>query len=757
MAEKIGGVYIEIQAKMGSLEADLKRLEARMQQTNNSASGMSSTFSGMGKYLAAGAIATGLYQVGKAALSAAAQMESNKIALTTMLGSAEKAKQLLKDMTEFAASTPFDLPGVVDAGKRMLAFGFTADEIIPKLRQIGDVASGLSQPIGDMVYLFGQIKTQGKAMTQDLNQFANRGVPIFDEVAKAMGVPKEAVRKLAEEGKITYNVIAKAFDNMTKEGSKFGGLMEAQAQSLGGKWSNFQDNLGKAATILGNEMAPVAKDLLDIGTQLLSKFTAKDMPDSITMTGSIIKDVNALLNGTKDHIDQIVEAMGETESDALYQNVVNTERTADGVAGHFEEILGYFDKTTGQYENLNGAAAMYVAYTSGDIKLKQEQISKLERLLALGKEMTKEAQSVNAIRMSLGDAYADVVEKAYEAQKKTEAKDKANPDPGKWKQQKKAAQDLIDTINKDYVNALGTVDQKIDLQLDALQKQYDEVANKYKKNLIDYKQYEESKDKINEQYAALQRARFLANLEAMMNKYNQAAGGLTQLSGQLSQLVTMSASNQTAEIDNKLTKQLEAIDIAYQKEVEGINNSVMSQKEKDAALKALDEQKARDEKAAQAKAEKEKRRIARDTAKIQKQISIFETVVTTPTAAMQAYKAMAGIPIVGPALGAIAAAAATALGIAKIKLIKDQPLPALAQGGIIPASPQGTQFIAGEAGSSEAVIPLNSQGINILKQALQGSASERAVYLNVYINDDYNGLYRASRDGRVMIDKRAIV
>lgn len=751
MADKIGGVYIEIQAKMGTLEADLKRLEAKLNSTNDTASNVSSTFSNMGKYLAGGAIATGLYQVGKAALSAAADMESNQIALTTMLGSTEKAKQLLKDMTEFAASTPFDLPGVVDAGKRMLAFGFTADEIIPKLRQIGDVASGLSQPIGDMVYLFGQIKTQGKAMTQDLNQFANRGVPIFDEVAKAMGVPKEAVRKLAEEGKITYNVIAKAFDNMTKEGSKFGGLMEAQAQSLGGKWSNFQDNLGKAATILGNEMAPVAKDLMEIGTNLLAKFSAKDAPDTISMTGSLIKDVNALLNGTKDNIDSIVKAMGDTEADALYEEVLRTEKTSAGVSGHFQEILD-------TYPNLNGAAAMYTAYTSGAVKLTQEQVSQLEKMLALGKEMSQEDHVVHAVGMTMGAEYAAVMEEVYKAKVKGNEEDKKSTDPGKWKQQKKAADDLINTINKEYIGVLGTVDQQISLQQLELQKQYDKVAEAYKKNLVTYEQYEKAKDQINAEYVAIEKSRFEKNLDDMMTKYNQVTSGLTQLSGSLSSLVSMYSSNQTTAIDNKLQAQLDAIDAAYEKEVEGIENSEMSQKEKDAALKALDEQKERDKDAAENRAEKKKRKIARDTAKIQKEISIFETIVTTPTAAMQAYKAMAGIPIVGPALGIIAAAAATALGIAKLKLIKDQPLPALAQGGIIPATTQGTQFIAGEGGSSEAVIPLTDTVLSKIGSAISGNSSQN---INLVLNVDGDTLgtwlYRATRDGRVQLASRALV
>lgn len=762
MSEKVGGVYIEIQAKMGSLEADLRKLEARLKQTDNAASDVSSTFSGMGKFLAAGVIAGGLASIGKAALSASAAMESNKIAFTTMLGSAEKANQLLADMTEFAAKTPFDLPGIVDAGKRMLAFGFAADEIIPKLRQLGDVSAALNQPIGDIVYLFGQIKTTGRAMTMDLNQFANRGIPIFEEVGKVMGRPKEEVKKLAEESKVTYKVIEKAFENMTASGSKFGGLMEAQSQSLGGKWSNFKDTLGKTAVIIGDDLSPVAKDLLDIATSLISKISSKDMPDSITMTGSIIKDVNALLNGTKDHIDQIVLAMGDTEADALYQNVVNTERTADGVAGHFEEILGYFDKTTGQYENLNGAAAMYTAYTSGDIRLKQEQIAKLEKLLSVGQQMTKEAQVVNAVGLTLGTGYAEAIQKAYDASKKGNAETGKSEVDKKWQSAAKAAKDLADSINKDYVGALGNVDQKLDLEKEKFSKQADEVIKNYERRLISEESYLKQIDQLQAEYEAVERKRFDEKLKDFQDKYNQYTGVAKDLSGQLSSVISMAASNQTTNIDNTLKKKLDAIDEEYEANVEAVNNSVLTEEEKAAKLKALDEQKEREKEALENAAEKKKRKIQREAAKKQKLISMFETIISTPDAAMKSYLALAGIPIVGPALGMAAAAAATALGIAKLKLIQETPLPALAMGGIVPAVPGGTPVRVSEAGSAEAVIPLNSQfGLDMLSQALAKAGGNSGGITHITLNIDgdklYENIYQASRSGRVKIASGAMV
>lgn len=248
---------------LDKMKLRMSEIQSQLPQATGKFGAMAGAVATLGAGFGAYQIASKIFDIGKASLVAAANMEQQTVAFTTMLGSAAQAESLLKNLQEFAAVTPFQFNELVDASKRMIAFGFSTEEVIPKLRMVGDVAAGLSQPVGDMIYLFGQVKTQNKAMTQDLNQFASRGIPIFEEVAKAMNVPTNQVRKLAEEGKITYDVINKAFENMTGAGGKFGGLMEAQAKTLSGKWSNFGDNLDRIAVTLGQDMAPAAGKLLD--------------------------------------------------------------------------------------------------------------------------------------------------------------------------------------------------------------------------------------------------------------------------------------------------------------------------------------------------------------------------------------------------------------------------------------------------------------------------------------------------------------
>ena len=360
----------------------LDKLKNRMGEIQSYAPKATSSFNTMLSSLSALGIGFGTYQIankiidiGRASLTAAANMEQQQVALTTMLGSTEKATELLSDLQAFAASTPFQFEELVDASKRMIAFGFSAEEVTQKLGMIGDVSAGLSQPIGDMIYLFGQIKTQGRAMTQDLMQFANRGVPIYDELAKVLGVSTSEVKKFAEQGKIGFKEIDQVFKNLTSEGGKFAGLMDAQSQTLAGRWSNFNDQLDRTAVALGKEMAGPASDLITIFSALLEKMGAmNDGPDSITMTGSIIKDVANILNGTADTVEAIGESMGEVKVEKILNEVRMWEASSTGISAKVEDMKK-------KYGDVNAAAAIYSEYVKGHVKLTDEQVKNLESII----------------------------------------------------------------------------------------------------------------------------------------------------------------------------------------------------------------------------------------------------------------------------------------------------------------------------------------------------------------------------------------
>jgi len=188
-----------------------------------------------------------LLAVGGAALKVTSDMEQNKVAFEVLLGSGEKASALLKDLADFAAKTPFDLPGVVTASKQLLAYGYTQEQILPTMKMLGDVAAGVGAPVGDLAYLFGTLKAQGKAMTIDIRQFANRGIPIWENLAAVMGATVEETQKMVTEGKVGYPEVEMAFQRMTNEGGQFYNLMEKESETFGGTMSNIKDNITRVA------------------------------------------------------------------------------------------------------------------------------------------------------------------------------------------------------------------------------------------------------------------------------------------------------------------------------------------------------------------------------------------------------------------------------------------------------------------------------------------------------------------------------
>ncbi len=188
------------------------------------------------------------------ALKAAADLETMQVGFESMLGSEEKAAKLTKDLLDFTAKTPFQLPGVSGAAKQLLAFGVTQDKILPTLQNLGDIAAGSGAPIGDMAAIFGKVKAKGKAMTEELLQLSDRGIPIIDTLSKGFGVTGEQVFEMASKGQISFDVMQKALQHMTKEGSIFANQMEKQSATLAGVWSTLGDNITLTLGALGTEI-----------------------------------------------------------------------------------------------------------------------------------------------------------------------------------------------------------------------------------------------------------------------------------------------------------------------------------------------------------------------------------------------------------------------------------------------------------------------------------------------------------------------
>lgn len=190
------------------------------------------------------------------------EVQQLEVAFETMLGSKEKADTLKSEIIDLAAKTPFGLQDVSNATKMLLAYGSTAEEVTGEIKMLGNIASGLSIPLNDLIYLYGTTRTQGRMFTMDLRQFMGRGIPLAEELAKQFGTTKDKVSELVTAGKVGFPEMQRALQAMTSEGGKFNNLMEKQSATITGQISNLQDSIYQMFNEIGQSSEGVISDLI---------------------------------------------------------------------------------------------------------------------------------------------------------------------------------------------------------------------------------------------------------------------------------------------------------------------------------------------------------------------------------------------------------------------------------------------------------------------------------------------------------------
>jgi len=229
-------------------------------------------FSGVFKNVNKGmlAVGAGITAIGIAGLGAitgltklAGQFEQTTIAFTTMLGSAEKADKLLKELADFASKTPFTITGIEQNAKMLLAMSIPLEDLLPTLKSLGDISSGLNVPLERLALNFGQVKVQGKLTGRELRDFSVAGVPLIAELAKNLNKSEAEIKDMVSAGKIGFDEVEKAFQTMTGEGGKFFDLMDKQSETLLGQISNIKDSFIKIARVMGAIFLPAAKGVAE--------------------------------------------------------------------------------------------------------------------------------------------------------------------------------------------------------------------------------------------------------------------------------------------------------------------------------------------------------------------------------------------------------------------------------------------------------------------------------------------------------------
>jgi len=240
----VGVDLAEFRKSMAEVQRGLKRTFGReaLDLSKNLAVGM-------------GAVTVALAGLGGASVMTAGQFAMTRRAFESMLGSGKLADKLLRDLAQFAAKTPFEFKGLTDSAKRLVAYGFEADQIVPILRRVGDAAAGVglnNEGIERITLALGQMQGKGKVSTQEMNQLGETGLKVWPMLAEKIGVSVPAAMKLVEKGAVDANTgisaILEGFD------SKFGGTMGKMSGEFPQILSNIADTAFMVFKKIGEDL-----------------------------------------------------------------------------------------------------------------------------------------------------------------------------------------------------------------------------------------------------------------------------------------------------------------------------------------------------------------------------------------------------------------------------------------------------------------------------------------------------------------------
>ena len=255
MQENEGRLLFEVRADQSDIKKDIeaikKQFESLTEKTKEEGKKQAEVWQNLVKGATAYFTLQGASAFIKQVVAVRSQFQQLEISFGTMLKSKEKANELMAQMADLASKTPFGLQEVSEGAKRLLAFQVPAQEVTETLRRMGDVAAGLSVPMGQLIHVYGQVKAQGKLMTNDLYQFMNAGIPIIAELSKVVGKSETEIKDMVSAGKIGFPEVQAVIKNMTNEGGLFFNLMAEQSKSLGGQISNLGDSFDQMLNEIG--------------------------------------------------------------------------------------------------------------------------------------------------------------------------------------------------------------------------------------------------------------------------------------------------------------------------------------------------------------------------------------------------------------------------------------------------------------------------------------------------------------------------
>lgn len=270
--QKAAATIRELQATKNELQ-EITRVSNKS-QISGGKSGLLGSLGGLAtsaRLFIGGAIATSVYEFGKAAIDARSKVEQLEISFSTLLGSQEKANSLLAELKSYGTVTPYDTEGLAQAARLMLSYGMSANKVMPMLKVLGDIAMGDKEKLQSLALAFSQMSASGRVSKQDLNQMVNAGFNPLQIIAEKTGKSIGELNDEVSAGKISVNQIEQAFISATSEGGKFHNMINNMSNSLEGKIASMADEWENLKAAIGGLSSPAVIGAIDMTTRGIQK------------------------------------------------------------------------------------------------------------------------------------------------------------------------------------------------------------------------------------------------------------------------------------------------------------------------------------------------------------------------------------------------------------------------------------------------------------------------------------------------------
>lgn len=344
------------------------------------------------------------------------QFQQLEIAFSIMLKSKEKADKLMSELVDIAAKTPFDLQGVASSAKQMIAYGSSAENVGDELVMLGNVAAGVGSQLSEIAYLYGTLRTQGRAYATDIRQFAGRGIPIYEELAKVLGVTKDEVSGLVTAGKVGFKEVEQAFKNMTSESGIYYNLMQEQSKSLTGQLSNLGDAWDTMLNEIGKDTQGIASSGISAVKGLIENYeTVGKVLLGLIATYGTYKTALIVTRITQDALTARMElAILVTKAQTVAQKALNLTMSVNPYAAIATVVVVTSAALLNYASNLDKCKKGIDAYNKSveeAARKEAEHKEEIEKLLSVAQDEQSSTEDRKEALIRLEQKYPDIFKK----------------------------------------------------------------------------------------------------------------------------------------------------------------------------------------------------------------------------------------------------------------------------------------------------------------------------------------------------------